>query len=371
MRLILCYLTLCGIAFSQTAFRGLYPGTIKQWYDHTITTPTMSDTYTRFAACGIWTSYGAGSKSIRKVRFATEWIVSSGGSNVDIALQDIDSSLTFPIRPDGTDDQTATVTTYDNTSHRPFFTSPDLSSDRSMQEGEPLCAIIRWGSTGRLGSDYIQFRLASNRSNFGGGNLSSLRYSTSWVVSGDTHLPAVEFVNSDGTISGLVGAVGAFSQTPHVFNSSSSPNKYGIRFTPNVGFRSSHVYIHGRLNQDYSVVLCDASGTALKTVSVDGSALGGFGGDTPAYHGIQFDYTFTSGTQYNLEIVPGSSSISLFSNSFASSESKKTIGADEVSLISRTGSGSYTVTDTAYIPIQFDIISITASGTSSSQSPIQ
>lgn len=355
--------------FGQTAFNGMYPSALKHWPHVSDATPTLSTT-ARIGFCGYWTSYGQGNKSIRKVRFATEWVDVGSGSGVTISLQDPDTSTTYPMRPDNTEDQAVTMTGLNNGDHRPFLTSSDLSADRSMQEGDAICAVVRWDDSGRQGSDYVQFRTARNLFNPGGGNSSIVGYTSAWGELDGTFVPAVEFVNSDGTISGLIGAPGAFSLSGLTYNSASSPNKYGVRFTPSIGFTSVSLYILGNLTKDYSVVLCDQSGTPLKTVSVAG--YGGYAYGVSGYHAVPFGYSFSANTEYNLEVVPGSDNVTLLSTRFVSSSSLRTVGALGLSLISRTGTGSYSVDGTQYIPIQFEISSVSAgSSPTSTQTPIQ
>jgi len=235
----------------------------------------------KVAFCGqVWTPSGA-SKSIRTTGFLFgSIIVKAGGSALTLSLQDASTTTGPPMQPDGTQDQTVAVPNA-SISASTFLMSGNLSADRAVSFGSPLCVVIEFDGSGRLGSDSIQIATANKYGQQSQANVAL--YTAAWATESN-RVPILVFGFSDGTYGTLEGAsIFSAYNTSAAYNSASASDEYALKFVPETNgiIDGITVSLTAAASADFDVVLYN--GTAvLATTSIDSNWW------TPTANGIGF-----------------------------------------------------------------------------------
>lgn len=91
--------------------------------------------------------------NIRKAHFWISALTKAGGSAWTASLQDVDLANGPPMRPDGTQDQTAAVS--NASAAVGWYTTPAFSTDRAVTRGDRLAFVLEFDGSGRLGADSL------------------------------------------------------------------------------------------------------------------------------------------------------------------------------------------------------------------------
>ena len=190
-----------------------------------LTGPTL-----KVAAFGrmFWSSR-TGSKNIQKVFFRFGTTTKAGGSTIKVSLQNVSTSSN-PIQPDGSVLQSATIANADaNYASNIFYPGLTLGAVQSVNYGQLIAVVFEYATYGGADSTYI---LAYNQTG-GTDQQSGISGYNGSVWGGNlAYYPSIFFQFDDGTF-------GSFDSSNHFlfnnsggvtssFNSSSSPNEYGL-----------------------------------------------------------------------------------------------------------------------------------------------
>jgi len=215
-----------------------------------------------------------GTKNISRVQFRFGTVTKTGGSALTLSLQDVSLTSGPPGQPDGIQDQTVAIPNADIVTG--WYRTGTLSSERTVSYGDLLAIVVEFDANGRLGSDAINLSIV-NRSyaNFQTSHCSLLLYTTSWAIFDNYNIPNVLLEFSDGTFGTLVGADVASNISYVNINSDSSPDEVALKFKFPFKCKIDGVIMnyYAVASADFNIVLYNASGTALVTVSVDANTL--------------------------------------------------------------------------------------------------
>ena len=296
------------------------------------------------AACGTVYIPDGVSRSIRKVGIGFNTVVKAGGSALTLSLQNVSTSAGPPAQPDGTPDETVSISNA-SISSSSFLLTDALSADRSVSNGDLLCSVIEFDGSGRIGSD--SFQLATFVSLITSTLFASADLNTgSWAVI-NARQPVVLFEFSDGTYGMLDGAsIFTSHSTTIAYNSGSSPDEYGLKFTvPTDGFVDGvTLYLTSSTSSNFDIVLYSGT-TALATVSIDGNQWGTTTG-TPGFVTIPRT-AVSAGTTYYLGIKPTTAnSLTLTGFTVANNAYLGAANATGIIRSSRTDAGAWSDTTT-------------------------
>lgn len=314
------------------------------------------------AACGTVYIPDGTSRSIRKVGIGFQTVVKAGGSALTLSLQNVSASAGPPAQPDGTQDQTVAISNA-SISSSSFLLTDALSADRSVGNGDLMCVVVEFDGSGRLGSD--SFQLSTFVSIITSTLFASADLNTgSWAVI-NARQPVVLFEFSDGTYGTLDGAsIFTSHSTTVAYNSGSSPDEYGLKFTvPAAGFVDGvTLYLTSSSSSNFDVVLYSGT-TALATVSIDGNQWGTLT-STPGF--VTITRTAVSpGTTYFIGIKPTTAnSVTLAGFTVADNAYLGAANATGLIRSSRTDAGAWSDTTTVVpaIKVRYTPASSSAGG---------
>lgn len=264
---------------------------------------TIDATNEKIAYCGFVETPAGAAKSIRNIGIRTgSTITKSGGSGLTVSLQDISTSAGVPIQPDGTQDQMVAISNADIPAVSTVYTTGNLSADRSVLHGDPLCVVTEFDGSGWQASDVITLSAwGYDGSNPTGLSTTSL-FTGSWAAS--NRQPFLFFVFSDGTYGSLMASLSAFGGNAAVYNSGTAGgDEYALEFVaPGTGYIDA-VQVNGNFtSSDFDIVLYSGT-TALATKSIDANWIGNVNTRQPPY--ISFPVTnVTGGSTYYLSVKP-------------------------------------------------------------------
>ncbi len=298
MRTLILLLAACsawGQAWYPTIPEGFNAGS-------SVTSSTIDATGEKFAMCGgVWTPT-SGTKSIHKVGFLFGGaITKAGGSVVTLSLQNVDTTVGPPIQPDGTQDQTATISNASMVVNT-FLLSPALSADRSVTFGENVCVVMEFDGAGRLGSDSITFGSISRNSGSPSTYPNTVLNTGSWATV--NRVPIVVFEFSDGSYGTLDGAyVFSLFNSTVAYNSGSATDEYALKFTVPVNgtITGVGVGVTTAASADFDIVLYSGT-TSLASVSIDYNTWDAL---VSSVGYVPFPATsLTTGTTYYISVKP-------------------------------------------------------------------
>lgn len=275
--------------------------------------------------------------TIKTVTFGSGPTVSTPG-NVEVSLQDVDLATGLP---DSTKDQyrvvnvtgasslfkTGTLTT----------TGADGGGQRSVTKGDWLAVVF----TPESG---IAAQLAGSRNAPANGSSYIASYSAGWSKGSTTVGVALALEYDDGYFESLELDPAQIASVS--YNTGSTPDERALYFIPDVALRigGARVMVDG--DNDFDVILYDASNNVLASVSVDKDTRGDTAGE-PYIVLFASDVTLTAGATYRLCVKPTTgSSIALIYYVFrASTEVAQVIGMS-AQMSTRTDAGAWSQTST-------------------------
>lgn len=340
----------------------------------------LNATGAKYAYIGrVWTT-DRSSKLITKVGIAiSSFLTKTSTSKWTLSLQNVSTSAGDPSRPDGTQDQTVTISSTDATlGANSMYWTQALSASRAVSYGELIAVVVEFSSEGRQGSDEISFgglnNINSDTTNISGGLVLGSTDGTTWTRVNRCKNLAFEF--TDGSVGNL-----DFFSTPGLpttnFNSlnqttssGSGGDEVGIRFVLPFTCKvdGGHFIVRpSNSSANFNIVLYQGT-TALVTSSFYAIQNTQSVGTTRANEFSFTEQTLTAGTEYVLAVKPttdndvivykiGSSATSVSSNLAANFASSNFYWA------SRTDGGAWDF-DTSYQPFMGIRISAVDDGTS-------
>ena len=231
-------------------------------------------------------------------------------NGITVSFQDVTASTGVP---DGTQDQYRVVTSglTANTWVAPGIMSSDgtdTGTKRSVTQGDTIACVIEF--TSFSASDSLSISVGST--GFGaaaGFPYASFYNSTSWA--NNSGIPVVALKYSDGTYAMSGWSIPYQTFTAVTYNSGSSPNEYGVRFSSPVplsvcGFWTNQSY--NATNHSYTLKLyADATAPGGSTLASytrnSGTSRTASSVRTP-YHRLSSNVTITANTWYRLTFVP-------------------------------------------------------------------
>lgn len=275
----------------------------------TITSSVIDATGEKFAWSGrVWTP-NRGTKSVRNVGFLFGTVTKSGGSGLTVSLQDVATGAT-PVQPDETQDQTVAIANGDaGFVSNAWYTTGNLSADRSVTFGELLSVVVEYDGGGRTNPDAVNFRNLTRTSLGGtGGHFPAATLKTaSWAATAT--IPNIVLVFSDGTYGTLLGAFPCSAVSQLLFKQdTATTDEYSIRIVPNFNCKVDGLWaIMGvaAATADFSFVLYDGT-TAMTggTVVHDGNLFVASSEDRLVEVPFSQEIELTAGTTYRLAVKP-------------------------------------------------------------------
>lgn len=305
----------------------------------------------------VWTP-NRGTKSIRNVGFLFGTVTKAGGSGLTVSLQD--PSLTAnPTQPDETQDQTVAIANGDSgfTSNA-WYTTGNLSADRSVAFGEALSVVVEYDGSGRLGSDAVNFRNPGFALFGGAASFPAVTLKTaSWAL--QSVAPNIVLVFSDGTFGTLAGGFPCSAISNVAFKQDTAgSDEYAVEIP--ITFKCKVdgfwiVFSNSAATGDFDVVLYDGT-TAMTggTVSHEANWLAG-GSETRLCQSLfSQEIELNAGTTYRLAVKPTqtTSTVTLwyFDVSVAGHMGLHTMGENCV-LTSRIDGGSWAAATSTRRPL--------------------
>lgn len=253
----------------------------------------------KFAWIGPVQTPDRGSKNIQTVGFLPGTVTSAGGSTVRVSLQDVDATTGFPMRPDGTPDQTVSFNVNTMTSNT-WFTTGNLSATRTVSHGTMLAVVVEF--TTYNGADALNLNNLSAGSTIYG-NWGCSLFTASWAQAAG--LPNIILGFDDGTF----GTLSAFafpyaSLTTDNVNTGSTPDEVALAFSVPAPCKIDGAWFlsaNSATGRDYSVVLYNGTSSMVATI-VDADQAQG---STGSMKTVSFaEQTLTPGNTYYLSILP-------------------------------------------------------------------
>lgn len=244
-----------------------------------VTAGTIDATGEKMAFMGrvVWPSR-TGTKNISRVHFLFGTVVKAGGSALTISLQDISAASGPPTQPDGVQDQTVAVANGDASFvSNTWYRSGTLSSARTVSYGESLAIVIEFDGSGKLGSDSVSFNVVNDYGRFYQyTGLSYSLYTSSWSAIA-TYRPNCLFEFDDGTFGVFMGGDCFSAQGGVAISTTTTPDEIALKmsfpFACSIDGASLVVGFGSYGVIDFDVLLYNAAGTALRTVSIDSNTI--------------------------------------------------------------------------------------------------
>lgn len=297
-----------------------------------------------------------GTKAIRKVHFRFGTVVKAGGSGLTLSLQDVSTSA--QARPDEVQDQTYAIANGDaGFTSNVWYTTGNLSADRTVTYGEMLAVVIEYDGSGRLSADSVIIT-PTNTGAAQPTTYCALKTGGTWAT--QNIIPNVILEMSDGTFGTLGVTYLPFTTVAATtYNSGSAIDEYGIKFVPNypmvVDLLQAGV-IQSNANQDFDIVLYSDT-TPLATASFDGTQTAAVSANYQAFTRTVPKVELVAGSPYIISVKPTTAnSISVYTynvNAFAHFAGTYPIPG-YIGVVSRTDGGSWSApNDTQYLAISF------------------
>lgn len=359
---------------AYTEVNGTYLPPRPEWSATSFATGLTIDATGEKAACIgniVWPSYSA-TKAIRKLQFMFGAVTKAGGSSLTLSLQNVSTSAGLPAVPDETQDETVAIANADaGFASNTWYTTGNLSADRTVSYGDPLAVVLEFDGGGRLGADSVIMRSVT-KANLWGGSPSwpacSLK-TASWATVGAA--PNIVFEFSDGTFGKFQGSwpVSEPAVTASFKQDTGTADEYALEIPVPFNCKVSGAYVLAgatAATADYDVVLYDGT-TAMTggTVSRDGNWHTTASERRPLEIVFTQEITLTAGTTYRLSVKPTQTtsnvSIAMFDVNAAGHMALHPLGTSCV-LTTRLDSGSWAAVTTTRRPIFGLIVSAVDAG---------
>lgn len=292
----------------------------------------------------MWNASGT-TKSVRKLHFRFGAVTKAGGSGLTVSLQDVSTSAGPPTQPDGTQDQTVAIANGDaNFASDTWYSTGNLSADRSVAYGEQFAVVIEFDGSGRLGSDSVV--VAGISTNGSSAASTSSLYTASWASVGAGPGVLLEF--SDGTFGSFENSYPISSAGTNDFASNSTPDESAIKFQVPFNCQADGAWVRAWMRSNtrsFDVVLYQDT-TALATVSIDGNTIVS---DYNTGYLVTFPaVSLTTGNTYYLSVKPTTTNtVATFYMTFADATYLAAVpGGTTATYATRTDAGSWSETTT-------------------------
>lgn len=277
-----------------------------------VTSPDLAE---KFAFVGNVSWPDGGTHAVRKVHLKNGTGITNGTSRTfRVALQNVSASLGPPMHPDNTDDEYVDYTgTFSNST---WWTSGNLSADRTVAHGEKLAVVLSLAAF--VGGVVLSFvgtaTIGSTKGSCGEMLVNSNNGGTSYTLN-SAAAPIIVLEAADGTMGTFVGTLPISGVTAlGAWNNASNPNEYAAKIVAPYKLVVSGAWI-GAINQaatnsDYDVVLysgttpIDSFSTGGRQNTANGNTRwneGRFGATSVASR------TFNAGDTFYIAVKPTSS----------------------------------------------------------------
>lgn len=300
----------------------------------------------RAALCGlVWIPSRASSFDIRKVHFRCGSVTFGGSSVLRVSLQNVSQTAGPPYQPDGTQDQTADMTSL---TANGWNTTGNLSADRTVTPGEAVAVV--WEYQTFTASDAVNISnisLTSETRGLGGG-VPIFYNGSSWSVTGNFE-GIVVFEDASGNY--------AFLETTHPWNAISFENvstsatarAAGVAFTVPVTCKVDgfSLYMAVANGSDGYLRLLDGDGsTVLASVTVDNDAVLSTTGRL--FDAVFAPVTLSPGTTYRAIFEPSTTTVTAvyYGDVNAAGMLGNTAGGPEAHWTQRNSGGTWAQTTT-------------------------
>lgn len=344
-----------------------FPGTIRAYYpfdmrmirETSFQSVELNGTFNRLAMCGkVWYPERTDdtTKEIQRIGFRLGTVSKGGGSNFKLSIQ---GQNAFEFGPDDEYDDVLTIANSDSGFvSNTWYRSAAFSPTRGVTQGEAICIVLEWGTTGRLGSDVagVAGRHTDLAALLGTPHISRETAAGSWITS--DYWPNVVLEFDDGTFGTLEGTYITNGITFQTFNSSSPFNEWGMQFTVPFLMRVDQAAAYMSLastGSDFDLCLYNDT-TLLTSRRLEGSktSVVGIDGDGVDVKELTFtsEQTLQQGYTYVLSIKPVFGfSVSLYYESLAAAGHRSLWGTTDLAAVRRSGSGAWQTVSTQQIPL--------------------
>lgn len=289
------------------------PGGARIWYPMALSNPPAMISTGSLNATGdkCWI-VGRCSKGgdISRVQFLFGNLVTkAGGSALTVSLQDVDLANGPPMRGDGTQDQTVAIANGDAAfTANGWLRTGTLSANRTVTKGELLAVCIEYDGAGRLGADL--FRIGSNSAAAGAVVECGVTTTIGGVFAAITGYPNLVLEYNDGSFGTLEGGFPVKAYNSHTYKQDTgTADEYMLALQYPVAFKTDAAFFYTLLTantSDFSVILLDASGTAIAngTAAIDANASRLVGSAGVAIASFAAEIEILANTQYYLSFRP-------------------------------------------------------------------
>ena len=289
------------------------------------------------------------SGTISSVSFRLGSVTKGATTELLVSLQDVDTANGPPGRPDGTVDQSGTISNANIVSNT--YVTATLGTNRTVTVGDLLAVVIEFSTFNA--SDSVPISTFQVVSQSGVHALIGLSHynGTTWSALA-TGVPIVGLGYTDGTVNSLLCGLPLTSVTTNSFNSGSSPNDRGIRWVPTATQVVLGLWAMTIPSGDYDLVLYDSGGTALGTASLDANTARA-ASLRPTQRLFASPVTVSAGSTYYLTIRPSTTtniSAYTFGLNAAADREAWPLGT-EADGATRTGTGAWTISSTSRVPV--------------------
>jgi len=257
----------------------------------------------------VWHPSRPASFNIKKVHFRCGTVTFDASSVVQISLQDVSATAGPPFAPDGTPDQTASMTSF---TANDWNVTGDLSANRTVNQGDRLCVVAEY--TTFVGTNALSFSslnwltgTGSMPENTALGGVMLINTTGSWISSDNgAYGGVIYFECDDGSLAFLQPARPFSAVTTVSVGNAAAIRRAGLYFTPPVDMKIEMLGLWMGLPNgcDGSLILYDTDGsTALVTRAVDNDSV--IQASTQRMHEIWFEpITLQGGSAYRFAFVP-------------------------------------------------------------------
>lgn len=338
----------------------------------------------RWADGGSHTIDTSGSSKIYLHTGATA-VFDDAAAVMDIGIQDVDVATGQPVRPDGTFDVKAAVSTGADTS--PALTTTNslvaatpTTGTKTMAHGDLVAVVAKLVTVGASPASNVTFARSAigDFSGSSAGFPSTVALTTgSWVSNGASQLIAL-LVASDGTYGTIEGNGMIGQTTTATFNDSSGTDEYGNIFQVPFDIAASGIVFNGGLAGATSDFQYDLYSTPLGTpasmlggaVAVPAESAGSGSSDTGFSYMFPSAISLTKDTDYCVAIkATGAGNVTLYGQTLPAAAARSLLpgGTTTFGASRNNGSGAFSTSSTIIRAIGIrvgDIVIPTGGGTS-------
>jgi len=283
---------------------------------------------------------------IRAVEFYWAAVTKGATTAVKLTLQGLSTTTPYP---DGVEGSVATIANAALSTG--WKTSPDFDVAREVGLYDPLAVV--WEFSTFEAGDSLRLGVSNEAT---GSAFTALYTGAAWGVI--TCRPNVLLIFTDGSY-GIIHGGTAFTTmvAPADFNSGSTPNDRGLRFRVRGEAECLGLRVNVRqfvAGCNFDVLLTDAAGTTLRSLSFIAARLGGTA--SQYWMGLLFPagpYPIDPDTDYQLTIKPTTTNnVRLLTHTLGNAAAMPLMAMENLKGVSRTGAGAWTEAPTTLYLMQ-------------------